>query len=262
MVLWLMRAGKQGEDEKTCLDKGIIILRSKVQKLCTLPNKEEAALALKQAYPESKPKTLVGWAGQILKFVHEMQEGDLVAMPSKFRSVIHFGRIAGKCQPCPQLDDPERGLAYVRKVEWIKEILRNEIDQDLLYSFGSQLAICKIRRNDAEKRIKSLLSGEKEFHKNHINMENDSDSIHDFDDLEPEESSIDLEQNAYDAIRKYLSRHFTGHELARLVEAILQAQGYTTYRSLAGADGGVDILAGSGPLGLVWDWKAPKSPCR
>lgn len=35
-----------------------------------------------------------------------------------------------------------------------------------------------------------------------------------------------------------------------LVDAILQAQGYTTYRSPEGADGGADILAGAGPLGF------------
>ena len=34
------------------------------------------------------------------------------------------------------------------------------------------------------------------------------------------------------------------------MEAILKAQGYTTYRSPEGADGGVDILAGTGALGF------------
>ena len=34
------------------------------------------------------------------------------------------------------------------------------------------------------------------------------------------------------------------------MEAILQAEGYTTYRSTEGADGGADILAGGGELGF------------
>jgi len=34
------------------------------------------------------------------------------------------------------------------------------------------------------------------------------------------------------------------------VEAILQAEGYTTYRSPEGADGGADILAAGGELGF------------
>lgn len=38
--------------------------------------------------------------------------------------------------------------------------------------------------------------------------------------------------------------------MERLVEAILKAQGYTTYRSPEGTDKGVDILAAPGPLGF------------
>ncbi len=47
-----------------------------------------------------------------------------------------------------------------------------------------------------------------------------------------------------------INRKFKGHELARLVEAVLQAEGYVTRRSEPGPDGGVDILAGRGPLGF------------
>jgi len=60
----------------------------------------------------------------------------------------------------------------------------------------------------------------------------------------------DLEQLARDQIAQLIAARFKGHGLARLVEAILKAQGYTTYRSPEGADGGVDILAGAGPLGF------------
>ena len=38
--------------------------------------------------------------------------------------------------------------------------------------------------------------------------------------------------------------------MAVLVGALLSAQGYTCWRSPEGADGGIDLLAGSGPLGL------------
>lgn len=40
-------------------------------------------------------------------------------------------------------------------------------------------------------------------------------------------------------------------EDTRLIEAILKAQGYTTWRSPEGTDGGADILAGSGPQGFA-----------
>jgi restriction system protein len=43
---------------------------------------------------------------------------------------------------------------------------------------------------------------------------------------------------------------FQGHDLARLVGAVLEVDGYVVHVSPAGPDGGADILAGRGPLGL------------
>ena len=59
-----------------------------------------------------------------------------------------------------------------------------------------------------------------------------------------------MEEYDLDLIRQHIARKFKGHRLAYLVEAILHAEGYFTYRSPEGPDGGVDILAGRGPLGF------------
>ena len=57
-------------------------------------------------------------------------------------------------------------------------------------------------------------------------------------------------QLAHQQIAREIERHFTGHDLARLVGAVLEAEGYRTEVSPPGPDGGVDILAGRGPLGF------------
>jgi restriction system protein len=61
---------------------------------------------------------------------------------------------------------------------------------------------------------------------------------------------VDLEQLAGDQITKLVHRLYSGHGLARLVAAILEAQGYTTHVSPPGPDKGVDILAAPDPLGF------------
>ena len=61
-----------------------------------------------------------------------------------------------------------------------------------------------------------------------------------------EEGGIDIEQYSRDEIVKFIGRKFKGHDLARLVEAVLSAQGYVTLKSDPGPDGGVD---GSGSDG-------------
>ena len=68
--------------------------------------------------------------------------------------------------------------------------------------------------------------------------------------LDEATEDTDLEELARDQIAQLIISRFKGHGLTRLVEAILKAQGYTTYRSPEGG-GGADILAGAGPLGLV-----------
>lgn len=49
---------------------------------------------------------------------------------------------------------------------------------------------------------------------------------------------------------KYISAKFKGHGMARLIDAVLRAQGYTTHISAPGPDKGIDILAAPGPLGF------------
>jgi restriction system protein len=61
---------------------------------------------------------------------------------------------------------------------------------------------------------------------------------------------VNLEELGNDQIAQLISARFKGHNLTRLVEAILNAQGYTTWMSPPGADGGADILAGAGRLGF------------
>lgn len=70
------------------------------------------------------------------------------------------------------------------------------------------------------------------------------------DPQDEDESLFDLEEYANDALAKYIIQKFKGHGMARIVEAILQAQGFTTYISPEGPDKGVDILASPGILGF------------
>jgi restriction system protein len=65
-----------------------------------------------------------------------------------------------------------------------------------------------------------------------------------------DDAEVDVEDLAKTQISEFISRRFAGHDMTRLVEAILKAEGYRTERADPGADGGVDILAGRGELGF------------
>ncbi len=75
-----------------------------------------------------------------------------------------------------------------------------------------------------------------------IALDNDSD--------EDVESVIDLNEFIFDRISELIIRKYKGPEMENLIEAILKAKGFTTYRSPEGADHGVDILASADTLGF------------
>jgi restriction system protein len=111
------------------------------------------------------------------------------------------------------------------------------------------MTICRIKRNNAEERIKAMeANGWKvETQKQVIKQANQTSDVEDAND---EEAETDLEELGHNQIIKLIEAKFKGHNLTRLVTAILTAQGYTCWQSPEGADGGADILAGDGPMGF------------
>ena len=177
--------------------------------------------------------------GQIWRFGKEMKIGDWVVLPSKMARTIHVGKITGDYKNMPKAEDP---YYHSRMIDWFAtEIPRTSFDQDILYSLGSALTICKICRNNAENRIKVM------YQNNWIIPQSQGDKI-----IVDEESddSLDIEDYAKDAIAKFIERKFKGHELTGLIDAILKAQGYFTLKMKKGPDGGVDIFAGKGNFGF------------
>ena len=112
------------------------------------------------------------------------------------------------------------------------------------------MTICQIQRNDAEARVKAMATrnwraeGVKDSAPRTPAGLQGSTGSEEAADV----ANVNLEELAADRIERLIEARFKGHELALLVEAILQAEGYTTYRSPEGADGGADILAGGGEL--------------
>lgn len=248
MALWLTRAGRHGEHEKKFLEEVRLYLTW--NKLHRDLSKFENMKALYDFLPEIYPSYSEGKrrqnTGQLWSFSHRMKPGDWVVVPSRLKpSVIHFAEITA-----PYVYDPEAENPYYHylEVKWIAtDIPRSIFEQDLRYSFGAATTVCGIKRNDAETRVRAMAAtGWKSVVAGPIIVPSEEE-----DEGEGgSESTIELEQLARDEIAKLIIRKYKGHGMEILVEEILKAQGYTTYRSSVGADKGVDILAAPGPLGF------------
>lgn len=245
MALWLTRAGKHGEHEQRFLADNRIYLTwtGSRRDLSRVASREAMQRLIQEVYPDFGEHKAVNHSAQLWAFSHRMNRGDWCVLPSKHKAAINIGEIKGDYVFDGSADDP---YYHWREVAWIgRDIPRTNFGQDLLYSFGAFLTFCSIERNDAEIRVRRMATnGWKD-----VGMT--PPPIEGGDEVEPEDDgTADLEVVARDQIAKQVITKFKGHEMARLVDTILIAQGYTTFRSPEGPDKGVDILAAPGPLGF------------
>lgn len=248
--MWLVRAGKAGEREKLALETGTAIIGwEELPDLTPCTAREALRSLLKATYPDQKPKTLMNWESQVWPVRETVAIGDLVVLPLKTRADIAFGRVTGAYR---YRSDLPGGPLHTRPVEWLKELPRSAFDKDLLFSFGAFMTVCRISRHEAEQRVEAMLLGNKWTPKTvqtGLAKAQDSAAAETADKTD-ETALPDIEEQSQDLIRERIAQRFRGHALATLTAAILEAQGYRARTSPPGIDGGVDIMAGSGPLGF------------
>jgi len=237
MTVWLVRAGRYGERENLALEQGLSVIGwEELPDLAIVSSREALEALMRETYPDAGDGRIRNNIAQVWAFRERIQVGDLVMLPLKQQSAIAIGKIAGPYAYRPDLPADAR---HTRLTTWIKtDIPRSKFDQDLLYSLGAFMTVCQIKRNNAEERIKAILAGQAPPKP----VPEDSD--------QEGSAPVDLELFAQDDISQFIGQKFKGHELTRLVDEILKAQDYVTERSPEGADGGIDIVAGAGPMGF------------
>lgn len=246
--LWLVRLGKNGEFEAAALrDNMLRIGFGLAEDISHLKDRDSIIAKIAEQFPNDNPNRHKNIGAQVNQFINVAETGDLVVTPFKTTGTIAIGRLAGPYRPGPN-GEP------LRPVQWLKtEIPRDNFKQDMLYSFGAFMTVCEITRNDALRRVQVVLEtgrdpGDGTFPTIAPNVTSRAYVLEHV--TEAEDQPINLEQLARDQIERRIASVFTGHDFTRLVAAILFAQGYRTHISPPGADAGVDIVAGNGPLGL------------
>ncbi len=240
MSLWVVRAGKHGEQEETAVKESLVCHAwNELPDYSYCQTKDELRTLYKQTYPHESEKHAAAGLGQVWRFAHEIQKGDLVALPLKTAFAFAFGRVTGEYQ----YKKVAPNVMHIREVEWIKTVPRSAFPEQILFSMNSALTIFKVWRNDAESRVNEILG------LTATALEVATANVEEAEPA-PDDAKVDLEETAHYEILKFIQAKFKGHDLARLTDAILKAQGYKTKMSPPGPDGGVDILAGSGLLGF------------
>lgn len=240
MPVWTVKAGRHGEREERCLENGIVGGGwEQIPDLGGANDRQAVNAICEQAAPEWSPKTRSNYVAQLWSLRERMQVGELVVLPLKTTGTIAVGRISG---PYAFRRDLGEELRHVRPVQWLKtDIPRDSFDQDLLFSFGAFLTVGRVRREEAEERVLVAVAVVPSL-QGSVPIAADADAI----DVE---AAIDPAAIAHEQIRQRISQTIVGHDLADLVGAIFSARGFSVTASPPGADGGVDLLIGSGATG-------------
>ena len=244
--VFLARGGRNGEDEDYALEHGFSMIGFReIPSLEAATSYADVLKIVTDSMPGAKTRTVGNFAGQLWAFAVAMKEGDVVVLPRKLTSQIALGRATGPYQ----YRKVGTEFRHTRKVDWVRsDVPRTAFEQDLLYSFGAFMTVCTITRNDAERRVAVVLQGKSDpgpsaAREKLARQPPAPDDVQD-------EALPDLSQLAHDQIVAHIQARFAGHALAGLLDAVLRAEGWVTKVSPPGADGGVDILAGRGTLGL------------
>jgi MoxR-like ATPase len=153
---WVIRAGEHGEAEDLALAQGRAVLGwSQAGALAHTMSRETIKDMLQHAYGETRTASLGQQAGMLYRFLHDVQIGDVVALPLQSKpKQVAIGWIAGDYE---HLDDPDfvaSDAVNTRQVTWItKDAQSANIDGDLRAAFQGQGTLREIGAPNAAARL-------------------------------------------------------------------------------------------------------------
>ena len=251
VTAWTVRTGRHGERDTWALDNSVVGGGwHQIPDLTGVNSRETMGDLVTQIYGATeKAGAIPNYTGQLWALRDRIQVGDLMVLPLKTTSQVAFGRVKSGYEYLSDEPDPSR--RHILRVDWLRpDVPRTAIKQDLLFILGSAITVFKPSRHDAAWRLEQVLATGKDP------GARTASPISAPSDPEVEEggevltTGEQLEEFASTRIQTLIQENFAGHDLARLVEAVLSADGFVCERKPPGADGGVDVLAGRGPLGL------------
>jgi len=247
---WTVRTGKSGERTEWSFANGVVGGGwHEMPDITGVTDKEQLRAIVAEVYGGSK-NVVANITGQLWSLRTRIQHGDYIVLPIRATSQVAFGQVVNGYKYLAGQEDPSR--RHVIEVKWLKtDVPKSLLKQDLLYQIGSALTVFEVGNNDAAYRLEQVMAGKPDpGARSTLSPGSKEENARLSEDSVTEYDSINLAEVAQDEIAKRLQEDFKGHELSELVEALLTAEGFKCRNSPPGADGGVDVLAGMGPLGM------------
>lgn len=230
--VWHFRPSREGPFGQLLTERGVISAEFGVREDLSEHFEPGQILdAVETANPNEKRTRIRSMSTQLNALVNEMTPGDLVLCSLPCGARVRVGMLEPDL-----LEDPDGRPA--RGLRWLCDPVPKEaLMPDLRTAQGAHVPITEVSRPGITDRICALIR--------------DGRDPGPVGASGPAPATLEalISQEA-DKVRDRVGAAFTGHAMAGLVGELLKAEGFTVSVGQPGPDGGVDLLAGSGPLGV------------
>jgi len=214
----------------------------RIDNLHDFKTREDFKEKLRDLYDDASPQRIGVHAGVLYRYTHMIQEGDKVLLPMKTSDVIKYGEFINHSTEISPFRDEEFHEEYVhcREVKWLKDIKRDELTQEALYSIGSAMTLSQ-PSEVVEEQVESLYKGEKV-------------KTRDEQEVEPDEvKEILLEDQVEEQLDEFITtklKERKGYKYQKAISGLLEGMGYNVELGPKGADDKKDIIAYTDELGV------------
>jgi restriction system protein len=237
---WIHRGGRSGEFEEPFIEKSTVAIGWELQgDLGESTGWDDLSDRFRRSHPELSPGSIPQFTRMIWDFLVGYKQGDLIVMPRRGTQEFAVGRVTG---PYIYNSNPKVGsLWHERQVEWlVSDIHKSAFPPDISRLLAPRRTIQRITPIGAHERILAVIQNP-----GAVTPQQDIPVVDDHID-----GSADIESIGREQIAQFIEANYKTHDFSALVAQVLEAQGYKTFVSPPGPDGGVDILGGIGALGL------------
>ena len=196
---------------------------------------------VRATYPDHSPNTIGASTGQLRRFAHEIEIGDVVLTPIRATRQALVGKVTGPYQHNPAAEIIS--FTNTRAVEWLRtDILRDDLSTRLRNSLAGLMTVFSV--NDHADEIAQVIDREQAEH-----AAAQVDDEYGSDELSYAEYFDEVETAARQRIL-YLLYNVDDHEFEVVVGDVLKAMGFAVRGHGRGPDGGVDLIATPDALGF------------
>lgn len=233
---WMVRAGRGASYIDDFIENNIVAIGwHEAGEIRIGDSREKISNQLANAWPAMAQGKRAISAGQIYRFLNEINVGDKVITYDPSRRIYHVGEVVSQPRYESNIIDV---LPRVRDVKWLGEVSRDAINTSTKNTLGA-ISTLFLLSPEACKEIEARLSGTAT-----------SEVIEPEEETEiTEDIARDLRAQSREFIKDKITR-LDWQEMQELIAGVLRAMGYKTNVSPSGPDRGKDIIASPDGFGF------------